>query len=254
MTRIDLNCDMGELPAQIADGTQDALMAHVTSVNVACGGHAGDDATMEATVRSAVARGRVVGAHPGYPDREAFGRRPMAMTSEEIADTIHRQIARLAAIAGRCGAVLRHVKPHGALYNLAADDADLAGGIAAGVARFGRDVVLVGLAGSPSLEIYARAGFRVAAEAFADRRYEPDGRLRARSHADALLTNPAEAAEQALRIAADGMVVARGGARLALRADTLCLHGDTPGALAIAAAVAARLEGAGITIAPLPVD
>jgi UPF0271 protein len=254
LTRIDLNCDMGELPEQIADGAQDALMAHVTSVNVACGGHAGDDTTMEATVRSALALGRVVGAHPGFPDREAFGRRPMAMTAAEIADTVHRQIDRLAAIAARCGAVLRHVKPHGALYNLAVDDADLAGAIAAGVARFSRDVVLVGLAGSPSLEVYARAGFRVAAEAFADRRYEADGRLRARVHSDALLFDPAEAAEQALLIAAEGIVVARGGSRLALRADTLCLHGDTPGAIAIAAAVAARLEGAGVALAPLPLD
>lgn len=251
MTCIDLNCDMGELPAQIADGTQEALMAHVTSVNVACGAHAGDEATMQATLRAAVARGLAVGAHPGYPDRAGFGRQPLALTPEEIATTVHQQIARLAAIAARCGTRLRHVKPHGALYNQAADDTALARAIAEGVQRFERGLLLVGLAGSPSLQEYARAGFEVAAEAFADRRYEPDGSLRSRGLPDALLTDPQDAAEQALLIARDGVVMASDGARVAIQADTLCVHGDTPGAASIAAAVAARLRAAGIRIAPL---
>lgn len=248
--RIDLNCDMGEMPELIADGTQDALLRSVTSVNVACGAHAGDEATMEATVSAALARGCAIGAHPSYPDRENFGRRPLALPPGEVTLTVCEQIARLAAVASACGATLLHVKPHGALYNQASHDEGLAFAIAAGVARFSPDLVLVGLAGSPSLEVYRRAGFRVLAEAFADRRYEADGRLRSRTLPSSLLTDPEEAATQALSIARDGVVTAFDGSSVTLRADTLCIHGDTPGAPRIAAAVAARLRAAGITIAP----
>jgi UPF0271 protein len=226
-------------------------MRHVTSVNVACGGHAGDDATMEATVRAAVAHVRAVGAHPGYPDPENFGRRPLAMTPDEVTASVHAQILRLAAVAERCGARLTHVKPHGALYNQAAGDAALARAIARGVERFDPGVVLVGLAGSVALQEYARLDFAVAAEAFADRRYEPDGSLRSRSLAGALLADPREAAEQAFLIAREGVAVASDGARVAVRADTLCVHGDTPGAVAIAAAVVAELRAAGFRIAPV---
>ena len=251
MRRIDLNCDMGEMPELIADGTQEALLLHVSSVNVACGAHAGDEATMEATVRAALARGRAIGAHPSYPDRENFGRRSMVLPPDEITRIVRDQIAVLAAIAERCGATLSHVKPHGALYNQASHDEPLSRAIAEGVARIAPDLALVGLAGSPSLETYRRAGFRVLAEAFADRRYEADGRLRSRALTSSLLTDPEEAAEQALRIARDGEVIAFGGTRVALRADTLCVHSDTPGSPAIAAAVAGRLREAGFAIAPL---
>jgi len=247
--RIDLNCDMGEMPDLIADGTQDALLQSVTSVNVACGAHAGDEATMEATVSAALARGCAIGAHPSYPDRENFGRRPLAMPPEEVMLTVCDQIARLSAVAIACGATLLHVKPHGALYNQAAHDESLARAIAAGVARFSPDLLLVGLAGSPSLEVYRSAGFRVLAEAFADRRYEADGRLRSRTLPSSLLTDPEEAAAQALSIARDGVVTAFDGSSVTLRAETLCIHGDTPGAPRIAAAVAARLSEAGIAIA-----
>jgi UPF0271 protein len=248
--RIDLNCDMGEIPALVADGTQDALLDQVTSANVACGAHAGDPATMEATVRAAVARGRAVGAHPGYPDRANFGRRVLPLSPEEVARTVAEQVETLARVAARCGATLAHVKPHGALYNAAARDQALAEAIAAGVARVGRHLLLVGLASSPCLEVYARAGFRTVAEGFADRRYEADGALRARSFPDALLTDPEEAATQAIGLARDGEAVAAGGARVRVAAATLCVHGDTPGAARIAAAVAARLRAAGITLAP----
>jgi UPF0271 protein len=246
---IDLSADLGE-----GSPGEEEIWPLVTSANVACGGHIGDAESMAHAARRARDLSTRLGAHPSYPDRENFGRKPLSMLPLDLRASLVAQIGALRDIAQRHGVTLRHVKPHGALYNLAVDDADLAGAIAAGVARFSRDVVLVGLAGSPSLEVYARAGFRVAAEAFADRRYEADGRLRARVHSDALLFDPAEAAEQALLIAAEGIVVARGGSRLALRADTLCLHGDTPGAVAIAAAVAARLEGAGVALAPLPLD
>ena len=254
---IDLNCDMGEIPALVADGTQEAILEHVTSVNVACGAHAGDDATIEATIRAALRHGRAVGAHPGYPDREHFGRRILPLPFAEVARTVAEQVIHVAVIARRCGARLTHVKPHGALYNAAAGDRALAAAIAAGVARArgdaalaGDDLVLVGLAGSSCLDVYAAEGFRTAPEAFADRRYEPDGTLRSRAFPDALLTDPEEAAAQALRLARDAEVVAAGGAVVTVRASTLCLHGDTPGAARIAAAVAARLRAAGIEPAP----
>ena len=255
---IDLNCDMGEIPELVADGTQEAILAHVTSVNVACGAHAGDEATIEATIRAALRHGRAVGAHPGYPDRANFGRRILPLSSEEVARTVAEQVTYIAGIAKRCGATLSHVKPHGALYNAAAGDRTLAAAIVAGVARArrdaglaGDDLILVGLAGSSCLAVYAAEGFRTAPEAFADRRYEPEGTLRSRAFPDALLTDPEEAATQALRLARDAEVVATGGAVVSVRASTLCLHGDTPGAARIAAAVATKLRTAGILPAPL---
>jgi UPF0271 protein len=255
---IDLNCDMGEIPALVADGTQEAILAHVTSVNVACGAHAGDEETIEATIRAALRHGRAIGAHPGYPDRASFGRRILPLSFAEVALTVAEQVILLAGIARRCGARLSHVKPHGALYNAAAGDRTLAAAIATGVARARRDaglgendLVLVGLAGSSCLDVYAAEGFRTAAEAFADRRYEPEGTLRSRSFPDALITDPEQAATQALRLVRDAEIVAVGGAVVSVRASTLCLHGDTPGAALIAAAVAAKLRAAGFVPAPL---
>jgi 5-oxoprolinase (ATP-hydrolysing) subunit A len=262
--RIDLNCDLGELPALIADGTQDLLLDRVTSANVACGGHAGDDATMEATLRAALARGVAVGAHPGYPDRDHFGRRPLALPPDDLAGAVQEQVERLASIAERLGTRLRHVKPHGALYNTASRDravaAAIARGVAAAVARGiphgvshpGGGLILIGAAGSMALQIYAAAGFAVAAEAFADRRYEADGTLRSRHRPGALITDPEEAAEQALAIVLGGAATTPEGTRVPLAADTLCLHGDTPGAPRIAARLAERLRSAGVDVAPLP--
>lgn len=255
---IDLNCDMGELPELVASGAEQRMMLHVSSVNVACGAHAGDELTMEATVRAAAARGCTIGAHPSYPDRESFGRKTMALSPDELARTIDVQIARLAAVVARCGAKLAHVKPHGALYNEAASDVTLARAVAEGVARRAAEFragrpVLVGLAGSRALQIYASAGFRVIAEAFADRRYEADGQLRSRALPGALLTDPEEAAAQALSIARDGIVTAYGGAPVRLEAETICIHGDTPGAVSVAVSVVSRLRAAGIAIAsPAP--
>ncbi|HXM41179.1 MAG TPA: 5-oxoprolinase subunit PxpA [Bryobacteraceae bacterium] len=224
---IDLNCDLGEL----ADAAlEEALMAHITSANVACGGHAGDPATMRRTVEMSRNHGVAVGAHPSYPDRANFGRVEMALSAEQIAQTVYGQIGALAAIAGD----LTHVKPHGALYNVAAKNPDVARAIGEGVLRFGgRDLVLVGLAGSAMLDVWREMGFRVAAEGFADRRYEPDGSLRSRKYADALITDPLDAAAQALRLASEGIV------------QTICVHSDTPGSVDIAAAVARALRSAG---------
>lgn len=248
---MDLNCDMGEVPEAVADGTQESLMASLTSVNIACGGHAGDSRTMRATIEQALRWKLDVGAHPGYADRANFGRVELQLPPEEIADSVLEQVQTLAAIAEGCGARVTHVKPHGALYNQAVRNPAVAGAIADGVARWTRDVVLVGLAGSLMLDVFREAGFRVGAEAFADRRYEADGSLRSRRFDDALIRNPAEAGRQALRIAEHGTVMAYGGTEIATNAQTICIHGDTPGASAIAAAVAKTLRQARVELSAL---
>ena len=216
--KIDLNCDMGELDDAAHEA---ALMAYITSANIACGGHAGDAQTMERTTRLALERGVRIGAHPGYPDRKNFGRLEIAMTAEAIAETVYEQIARLDEVVRRLGGTIVHVKPHGALYNVAVRDAGVARAIARGVERWNPRTTLFGLAGSPMLDVWREMGMTVAGEAFADRRYEPDGTLRSRKFADALITNAQEAAAQAVRLAREG------------RAETICVHGDTPGSVEI---------------------
>jgi len=215
---IDLNCDMGELEDSAHEA---ALMEHVTSANIACGGHAGDEATMERTARLALERNVHIGAHPGYPDRNNFGRVEMPMSAEEIERTVCEQIERLDAVVRRLGGVIVHVKPHGALYNVAVHNAEVAKAIGNGVARWNRAIPVFGLAGSPMLDVWRGMGLKVAGEGFADRRYEPDGTLRSRKLPGALITDPREAAAQAVRLA-------RGGT-----AQTICVHGDTPGAVSI---------------------
>jgi len=249
--RIDLNCDMGELPEAIADGTQEALMRSITSANVACGGHAGDEHTMRTTIEQALRAGVAIGAHPGYPDRANFGRLELKLPAETIAESVFEQVRALAEIAAACGARLAHVKPHGALYNQAVRSRELAEAIAQGVARWNRDVVLVGLAGSPMLDVFREAGFAVAAEAFADRRYEPDGTLRSRKFENALIRDPEEAGRQALRIAERRSVIACDGSEVTVNAQTICIHGDTPGAPKIAATVARTLREASIALCAL---
>jgi UPF0271 protein len=251
MKRIDLNCDMGELPEAIADGTQEALMPSFTSINIACGGHAGDEQTMKTTIEQARRWKLAIGAHPGFPDRANFGRLELNLSPEAVSDSVCQQLQALAEVAAQCGVRLTHVKPHGALYNQAVHSRQLAEAIANGVARWGRDVVLVGLAGSSMLAVFHDAGFSIAAEAFADRRYEPDGTLRSRKHPDALIRDPVEAGRQALSIVQHGAVVAVNGRRVAVAAQTLCIHGDTPGAPEIAATVAETLRQAGVNLAPL---
>jgi UPF0271 protein len=251
MKRIDLNCDMGELPEAIADGTQEALLRSITSANVACGGHAGDEHAMRTTIEQALRAGVAVGAHPGYPDRENFGRLELKMSPQAVADAVCEQVRALAAIAVTCGTKLVHVKPHGALYNQAVKNRELAEAIAKGVAKFSKDLVLMGLAESPMLDVFREAGFAVAAEAFADRRYEPDGTLRSRKFDDALIRNPDEAAWQALGIAERGVVIASDGSEVLVHAQTICIHGDTPGSVQIAAAVARTLRDSGVTLTAL---
>ena len=251
MKQIDLNCDLGELPEMLADGTQEALMPFITSANVACGGHAGDAAMMRATIEQALRNGVAVGAHPGYEDRENFGRLELRLTPEEIRDSVYRQVTALASVAQECGAKMGHVKAHGALYNQAARDKTIARAIAEGVRPWRQDVVMVGLAGSVMLEEFRAAGFLTAAEAFADRRYEKDGSLRARKFRDALLDEPEEAAVQAVRIAEGRGILTREGEVVPVDAQTICIHGDTPGAVRIAEAVRKALESAGVPILAL---
>ena len=251
MTRIDLNCDMGELPEAIADGTQEALLRSITSANVACGGHAGDERTMRTTIEQALKAGVAVGAHPGYPDRENFGRLELKMPAEAVADSIYDQVRALAEVAVKCGAKLVHVKAHGALYNQAVKNRELAEAIAQGVAKYSKNLVLMGLAESPMLEVFRKAGFAVAAEAFADRRYEPDGTLRSRKFENALIRDPTEAAKQALSIAQRGIVTAHDSTEVKLTAQTICIHGDTPGSVQIVAAVARTLRDAGVALTAL---
>lgn len=249
MRTIDLNADVGELP-ELAP-VEEELLGVVTSVNVACGGHAGDAASMERVVRAALARDVAIGAHPSYPDREGFGRRILPMPPDVLSVSVAGQVAALLDVARRNGVRLAHVKPHGALYNAAAKDRVLAGAIATGVARVAPDVVLVGLAGSEMLAAFVEAGFRVAGEAFADRGYEPDGTLTPRGRPGALKGTADEAAAQALSIALRCEVAATDGSRVAIDARTICLHSDTPGAAAFAREIAARLREAGVEIRPL---
>jgi UPF0271 protein len=216
--KIDLNCDMGELE----DATHEAaLMEYVTSANIACGGHAGDDAVMERTAKLAMERGVRIGAHPGYPDRANFGRIEMPMSEAEIEETVLRQIERLDAAVRRLGGETVHVKPHGALYNVAVNNEPVARAIARGILRWNAATTVFGLAGSRMLGWWSEMGLTTAAEGFADRRYEADGTLRSRKFPDALITDPQAAAAQAARLAREGV------------AQTICVHGDTPGAVEI---------------------
>ena len=251
MARIDLNSDVGESYGVYRLGDDAAIFDHVTSANIACGFHAGDPQVMDATVRLAVARGVAVGAHPGYPDLMGFGRREMQLSPEEVEACVLYQVGALAGFARAHGVDLQHVKPHGALYNVAARDPRTALAIARAVARFSKDLVLVGLAGSALVAAGREMGLPVAEEVFADRRYEPDGSLRSRRLPDAVLHDPQQAAAQALRLAQEGAVVASTGEVVRVRADTICLHGDTPGAVAIAQAVAAALRAAGVELVPV---
>jgi UPF0271 protein len=249
--KIDLNSDVGELPERIADGTQDEVMRLVTSVNVSCGAHAGDEATLLATLESAKRLGLAVGAHPSYPDRAGFGRTRMAIPPIELSRQIRTQLSYLAELASKAGVTLSHVKPHGALYNVAAVDEAIADAVATAVKRFDSSLLLVGLASSPGLEIFRSSGLRVAGEAFIDRRYDDQAHLRPRKLADALITDTAEALEQARSIVRDGRVRAHDGSWVSIQAQTLCIHSDTPGAQHLARTVREGLESDGIRIESL---
>ncbi len=246
---MDINCDMGESFGAYRLGDDAALLAQVTSANIACGYHAGDPLVMRATVRLARAANVAIGAHPGYPDLQGFGRREMSLSSEEVEAMLLYQIGALAGICRAEGAELTHVKPHGALYNQAAVDAKLAAAVARAVRSFSRDLLLVGLAGSCLTAAGEEAGLRAAGEGFPDRVYNPDGTLRSRRLPGALIESAEAAAEHALELAREG--VEREGRRVRLRVDTLCVHGDHPQAATEAALIRRRFEAAGVALARL---
>lgn len=234
---------MIELNADIGEGCDDAgLMPYLARVSIASGGHAGDAASMRVALRLASERGVAVGAHPSYPDRVHFGRRALPASAAEIFAWVTQQTEVLAELAAGMGMRLAHVKPHGALYNVAARDAEVAQAIATAVAAFDPALLLVGQAGSQLVLAGQAAGLGVLNEAFADRRYQSDGRLVSRETAGAVITDPDAAARQARALARGEAVAARGGGRLHLQADTICLHSDTANALNIARAVHAALN------------
>lgn len=241
--RIDFNCDVGE-----GCGDDAAILPLITSASIACGGHAGDGSTMRAALRLCREHGVAAGAHPGYPDREHFGRRALELPPGEIATIVHEQLACLATIARGEGMRLAHVKPHGALYNRAAADRGAADAIAAAVAAFDASLALYALSGSDLARAGEAAGLRVAHEVFAERGYAADGRLLPRDRPGAVIASVDAAVGQALELALHGRVTSPEGGVLALRADTLCLHGDRPDAAAFARAVRGALDGAGVRV------
>jgi UPF0271 protein len=249
--RVDLNADIGEYSSIDDAHNDERLLRTITSGSIACGFHAGNPVVMRHTVRLAARAGVAIGAHPSFRDVEGFGRREMRLEPEEIMDLVVHQVTALALIARAEGVSLRHVKPHGALYNMSMRRADIAEAIALAVGNFDADLRLVGLPGSELLSAGARVGLSVAAEGFADRSYEPDGSLTQRHISGAVLSEPARVVERAVQMVRDGMVVARDGSNVTLKVDTICVHGDTPGAAELAAAVRAGLEQAGITVAAL---
>lgn len=243
MTSIDLNADLGE-----GDGADEALLQIVSSCNIACGGHAGDAGSMTTTVQTAIANAVAVGAHPGYPDREGFGRVSGFMTGNTLYDAIREQVTALADIAAHLGARLMHVKAHGALYNDAVGDRNLADIIARATAEAPATPALVGMANTELQTAAERHGLRFIAEAFVDRAYESDGTLVSRVEPGAVHTELAVVCSQAVSLAKHGKVTSRSGEVINTRADTLCIHGDTPGAAEAAQAVRDVLENRGVEI------
>jgi UPF0271 protein len=251
MARIDLNCDMGESFGAYTMGNDIAILDYVSSANIACGFHAGDPSTMRKTVREAVARGVAVGAHPGLPDLQGFGRRNMAVSPAEAYDMVLYQVGALAGYVQALGARLGHVKAHGALYNMAAKDYPLAEAIAQAVHDFDRTLVLFALAGSEMIRAAEKVGLRAAGEVFADRSYQDDGTLTPRSQPGAMIEDEEAAVLQVKRMVTQGLVRSLRGNDVAVRADTLCIHGDQPGALAFVKRIRAELERDGVQVGSL---
>ncbi|MCV2447802.1 LamB/YcsF family protein [Paracoccus sp. DMF] len=247
--KIDLNSDLGEGYGAWSMGDDAAMLGIVSSANLACGFHAGDPLTMLATVREAAARGVAIGAHVSYPDRVGFGRRPMEVSHAELVADVIYQIGALQGICASAGTRVSYVKPHGALYNTIAVDPKQGAAVIEGIRAVDPALALMGLAGSQILAQAAEAGLPTIAEAFADRGYRPDGQLVSRRDPGALLHDPEAIAARMLRLATEGEIEAADGSVLRLRADSICVHGDSPGAVAMAARIRAVLLAGGVTIA-----
>ena len=246
--RVDINSDIGESFGAYTIGHDAGLMKAITSANVAAGFHAGDPTVLRTTIRMAKASGVAVGAHPGFPDLVGFGRRELNVTMQEAEDFVLYQVAAVAGVAAAEGVKLQHVKPHGALFNMAVRNKDLSAAIARGVAAFDRSLILFGLPGSEILAAGRAAGLRVAAEVFADRAYEPDGQLASRRKPGSVIHDPDAVVARAVRMVKEKSVIAVNGSTVALEADTICVHGDTPGSDELAARIRAGLESAGVTV------
>lgn len=248
MFRIDLNCDMGESFGTYKMGTDEEILGFVTSANIACGFHAGDPAVMRKTVSLALKKGVAVGAHPGLPDLVGFGRRNMDISPQEAHDMVIYQIGALYGFVKAEGGAMQHVKPHGALYNMAANSPELAKAIAEAVYKVDPELILFGLSGSELVKAGEAIGLRTAHEVFADRTYQRDGSLTPRSQPDALITDHDEAVRQVERMILEGKVRSRQGADVVIQADTVCIHGDGPHALQFARRIRESLESSGIFV------
>lgn len=251
---IDLNSDLGEGFGRWSLGDDDRMLAVVSSANVACGFHAGDPATMRRTVRGAVARGVTVGAHVAYRDLAGFGRRTMDVPSDELRADVVYQLGALQAVAAAEGTRVRYVKPHGALYNTAATDERVAEDVAAAVAAVDPTLVMLGLPGSAALAAAAAAGLATATEAFADRAYTAAGTLVPRREPGAVLHDAEVVADRVLRLVTSGLVTAVDGTDVVVQADSVCVHGDTPGAVSMAERVRSVLADAGVRLQPFVGD
>lgn len=248
MLSVDLNCDMGESFGPWKMGNDAELMNYVSSVNIACGFHAGDASTMRQTVEIAIGKGVAIGAHPSYPDLQGFGRRPMSLSPQEVFDIVLYQVSALKGICEASGGTLHHVKPHGALYNQAAKDKTLANAIAKAVHQIDTDLVLYGLAGSLLISEGKELGLRTASEVFADRTYQADGSLTPRSEPDALIDNTEAAISQVLQMVTSMTVTAVNGATVPVQADTICIHGDGKHAVKFAKKIRDTLNEKGIAV------
>jgi UPF0271 protein len=246
--RIDLNGDVGEASSRGAAQRDSALMSHITSANVACGFHAGNPEVMRAIVILAREHGVAVGAHPGFPDPDGFGRRELQFSAPDVEDFVAYQIGALADIAAAEGVRLRHIKPHGALFNMAVRSVALADAIARAAMVIDRSLILVGLPGSEIVAAGKRAGLRTASEGYADRAYQPDGTLVPREQPGAVIDDPDRVVSRAVRMVQDQEVEAADGGCVPLMIDTLCMHGDTPGAADLAAGIRAAFVQAGVEV------
>ncbi|MFS0553993.1 LamB/YcsF family protein [Brevibacillus sp. 179-C9.3 HS] len=249
MKRVDLNCDMGESFGAYRIGNDQAILRYVSSANVACGFHAGDPGTMRKTVQLALEAGVAIGAHPGFADLVGFGRRNMEISPEEAYDLVVYQIGALHAFVQAEGGVMQHVKPHGALYNMAASRPALAESIALAIYKVNPELVLYGLAGSELTRAGEKIGLVTAHEVFADRTYQQDGTLTPRSQPNAMITDQQQSLQQVIRMVTEGLVRTEQGVDIPIQADTICIHGDSAHALEFAQSIHQALAGAGITIA-----
>ncbi len=248
MLSIDLNCDMGESFGAWTLGNDAALMDYVSSVNIACGFHAGDASTIRKTVEIALKKGVAVGAHPSFPDLQGFGRREMKMSAPEVFDIVLYQIAAVQGICEAFGGKLHHVKPHGALYNQAAKDAYLAEAIAEAVKKIDENLILYGLSGSLLISEAEKINLRTASEVFADRTYQTDGTLTPRDKPNALISDAKQAVSQVWQMISEQTVTAVSGDKISLRAETVCIHGDGAHALEFAETINAKLKEKGVNI------